>query len=70
MINFNLIKPALAYYLVDNWLTSFAYRIEVLDYLWIFVMSGLIALVIALLTVLYQAYHAATRDPVDAVKWE
>jgi putative ABC transport system permease protein len=65
-----IIAWPVAYYLVDNWLTSFAYRIEVLDYLWIFVMSGLIALVIALLTVLYQAYHAATRDPVDAVKWE
>jgi len=59
-----------AYYLVDRWLRSFAYRIEVLDYLWIFVVSGLLALVIALLTVLYQAYRAATRDPVEAVKWE
>jgi putative ABC transport system permease protein len=59
-----------AYYLVDRWLRSFAYRIEVLDYLWIFVVSGLLALVIALLTVLYQAYRAATKDPVEAVKWE
>jgi len=65
-----IIAWPVAYYLVDNWLTSFAYRIVVLDYIWIFFASGLIALAIALLTVLYQAYHAATRDPVDAVKWE
>ena len=59
-----------AYYLVDNWLQSFAYHIKVLDYAWIFLVSALIALVIALLTIVYNAYRAATRDPVDAVKWE
>jgi putative ABC transport system permease protein len=59
-----------AYFLVDNWLTTFAYRIELLDYFWIFLVSGLIALAIALLTVIYQAYIAATKDPVEAVKWE
>ncbi len=59
-----------SYYLVDRWLQSFAYRIEVLDYMWIFIISGLIALAIALVTVIYQAYRAATTDPVDAVKWE
>jgi putative ABC transport system permease protein len=60
----------IAYYLVDNWLQSFAYRIKVIDYAWIFIVSALIALAIALITVLYHAYRAATRDPVDAVKWE
>jgi len=59
-----------AYFLVDNWLRSFAYRIEVLDYPWIFIVSALIALAIAMITIVYQAYRAATRDPVDAVKWE
>ncbi len=59
-----------AYFLVNNWLQSFAYRIEVLDYAWIFLVSALIALAIALVTIVYQAYRAATRDPVDAVKWE
>jgi putative ABC transport system permease protein len=65
-----LIAWPIAYFLVDRWLESFAYRIRVTDYLWIFLVSGLIALVIALLTVLYQAYQAATKDPVDAVKGE
>jgi putative ABC transport system permease protein len=65
-----LIAWPVAYYLVDNWLQSFAYRIEVLDYAWIFLVSALIALAVALCTVVYQAYRAATRDPVNAVKWE
>ncbi len=65
-----LIAWPVAYFLVDNWLRSFAYRIEVLDYPWIFIVSALIALAIAMITIVYQAYRAATRDPVDAVKWE
>jgi len=60
----------IAYFLVDNWLQAFAYRIEVLDYTWIFIVSALIALAIALITIVYHAYRAATRDPVEAVKWE
>jgi putative ABC transport system permease protein len=59
-----------AYFLVDNWLESFAYRIEVLNYTWIFVVSALIALFIAQTTIMYHAWRAATKDPVDAVKWE
>jgi putative ABC transport system permease protein len=59
-----------AYYLVNRWLQSFAYRIEVFDYIWIFLVSALIALAIALCTIVYNAYHAASRNPVDAVKWE
>ena len=59
-----------AYFLVDNWLQSFAYRIAILDFIWIFLISALIALVVALLTIIYHAYRAATSNPVDAVKWE
>jgi putative ABC transport system permease protein len=65
-----IIAWPVAYFLVDNWLQSFAYRIDVFDYTWVFLVSALIALAIALLTVLYHAYRAATRDPVDSVKWE
>jgi putative ABC transport system permease protein len=65
-----LIAWPIAYYLVDNWLRSFAYRIHVLDYAWIFLVSALIALVIALLTIIYQAYRAAVNNPVETVKWE
>lgn len=59
-----------AYLLVDHWLHSFAYHIEIIGHAWIFIASALIALVIALLTVVYQAYRAATQDPVEAVKYE
>jgi putative ABC transport system permease protein len=59
-----------AYFLVEKWLQSFAYRIDLIDYAWIFLASALIAFIVALATIIYQAYRAATGNPVDAVKWE
>lgn len=60
----NLIAWPIAYYTLQNWLTNFAYRIDLS--LWIFVTSGLIAL----LTVGYQALRAALSNPVDALRHE
>ncbi|MBP6872719.1 MAG: ABC transporter permease [Bacteroidales bacterium] len=66
----SVIAWPVAWLLVDKWLQSFAYRIEILHFAWIFIASAVIALVIAQTTILYHAYRAATRNPVDAVKWE
>ncbi|NTV84913.1 MAG: hypothetical protein HGA23_11550, partial [Bacteroidales bacterium] len=60
----------ISYFVVDRWLESFVYRIEIFDYSWIFILSALIALVIAQVTISYHAYRAAMKNPVDAVKWE
>jgi putative ABC transport system permease protein len=65
-----IIAWPVSYILVDNWLQSFAYRIEVLDYAWIFIVAAMIAFIIALATIISQAYRAAVSNPVDAVKWE
>jgi putative ABC transport system permease protein len=64
----NLIAWPIAYYALQNWLSNFAYRIDLS--LWIFVTSGIIALLIALLTVGYQALRAALSNPVDALRHE
>lgn len=66
----SVIAWPVSYFIVENWLQSFAYRIKVLDYTWIFIVSALIALLIAQITISYHAYRAAARNPVDAVKWE
>ena len=57
-----------AYYAMSSWLGHFPYRINLT--LMPFLMGGLIALGIALATVLYQALSAAVSDPVDALKCE
>ncbi len=64
----NLIAWPIAYYAMENWLKNFAYRIG-LD-VWPFALGGLLALFIALITVSYQAWEAAHRNPVDALRDE
>jgi len=63
-----IIACPVAYYAMDKWLQNFAYKIE-LSW-WIFVLAGLIAMLIALLTVSIQSWRAATRNPVESLRYE
>jgi ABC-type antimicrobial peptide transport system permease subunit len=54
--------------LMARWLQTFAYHTS-LSW-WIFVLGGLIALAISVLTVGYQAYRAASQDPVNSLRYE
>jgi len=56
------------YLVMRRWLSDFAYRIEISW--WIFLMAGLVALLVALLTVSYQAIKAALADPVKSLRYE
>ena len=67
MIAFIMACP-IAYYAMNRWLQNFAYKTE-LSW-WVFVLSGLLALGIALLTVSWQSWKAATRNPVEALRYE
>ncbi|NIO20749.1 MAG: hypothetical protein GTN76_08440 [Candidatus Aenigmarchaeota archaeon] len=64
----NVIAWPAAYYFMHRWLQNFAYRINLS--IWIFILSGLTALVIALLTVSFQCIKAATANPVDSLRYE
>jgi putative ABC transport system permease protein len=66
-IAFVLATP-IAWYSMNKWLQSFAYRGE-LSW-WIFLLSGLIAFLIAFLTVSLQSWGAASRNPVEALRYE
>ncbi|WP_299287242.1 ABC transporter permease [uncultured Mucilaginibacter sp.] len=57
-----------AYWVMHNWLQSFAYRIDMSW--WIFALATLIALVIALATVSFQAVKAALANPVKSLRSE
>ena len=63
-----VISSPVAYYAMDKWLADFAYRINI--EWWIFVIAGFCALLIALLTVSYQAIKAALMNPVKSLKTE
>jgi len=64
----NLFAIPVAYYAIDRWLQNFAYRVT-LDW-WMFLISGGIAIVIALSTVSIQVVKAATANPVQSLKYE
>jgi|GEM_PF-3910469 len=64
----NLIAAPIAYYLMNQWLQSFAYRID-LGFS-IFFLSGMASLFIAVITVSYQSIKAATLNPVESLRYE
>ena len=64
----NVAAWPVAYYVMYRWLQGFAYRIP-LPW-WVFLLSGLLAILIALVTVSYQSIRAAVADPGQALKYE
>jgi putative ABC transport system permease protein len=63
-----LIAWPVGYYLMHTWLQNFAYRIGLgVD---TFLVASLLALIIAILTVAYQAIKAAVANPADSLKYE
>lgn len=63
-----IIASPIAWYFSDGWLNSFSYRIDVPW--WSFAIAGIVALVIAFITMSFQATKAAIANPVDSLKTE
>jgi putative ABC transport system permease protein len=63
-----LVAAPLSWFFVNGWLRGFAYRIG--SYWWIFLLAGVTALTIALLTVSFQAIKAALVNPVHSLRSE
>jgi hypothetical protein len=64
----SLVAWPLAYYVLVDWLADFSYRIDLS--ISVFILSTLLAIGVALITVSYQAWKAAQINPVDALKYE
>lgn len=63
-----IIAIPVAYYIVNRWLSNFPYKVDVSW--WVFILSGALALLVALLTVSLQSWKAASRNPVEALRYE
>jgi putative ABC transport system permease protein len=63
-----LIACPVAWYAMSNWLKNFAFKTSLAW--WIFALAGLVILGIAVLTVSWQSWRAATRNPVEALRYE
>jgi len=63
-----ILAVPVAWYVMNRWLENYAYRIQ-LSW-WIFTLAAIIAVVIAMITVSWQSWRAATRNPVEALRYE
>jgi len=63
-----IIACPVAWLVMNKWLENFAYKTNLS--LWIFALAGVMALGIALLTVSWQSWKAATKNPVEALRYE
>ena len=63
-----VVAVPIAWYAMHRWLENFAYKTE-LSW-WIFALAGLIAMTVAMITVTLRSYRAATRNPVESLRYE
>ncbi len=63
-----VIATPIAYFLMNSWLQNFAYKTE-LSW-WLFALTGIMVLLIALITVSWQTFLAARRNPIEALRYE
>ncbi len=63
-----VIACPVAWLVMHKWLENFAYKTS-LNW-WVFVLAGALSVIIAVLTVSYQSYKAAVRNPVEALRYE
>ena len=64
----NLVAWPVAYLITKKWIQNFAYHPGIS--LWIFLLSAAIALAVAVLTVIHQVSRAASRNPVNCLRYE
>jgi ABC-type antimicrobial peptide transport system permease subunit len=63
-----LIASPIAWWVMNKWLLDFAYRANI--NVWIFILAGIMILLIAILTISFQAIKAATTNPVKSLRTE
>ncbi len=64
----SLFSTPITYFIVDKWLESYAYKTPI--HAWFFLLSGTITLLITFITISWQSWKAATRNPVEALRYE
>lgn len=67
LVSFIFAVP-LSWFIMDKWLESFSYRIGLSP--WIFIASGAVSLLIAVVSIFFQTLHAARSNPADAIRAE
>ena len=66
----SVVAIPLSWWFINNWLSDFAYRIQALNYWYLFVLGSLLTLLIAIFTMSFRAVGAAKGDPADGLRYE
>ncbi len=64
----NIIACPIAYYAMNKWLQGFAYHTEILW--WMFALGAVLSVVVVVITIAYQSYKAATKNPAESLRYE
>jgi putative ABC transport system permease protein len=64
----NIIAWPVAYFVMNHWLKNFAYRISF--GIWIFLLAGCMALIVAIITISYQTVRASLANPAESLRYE
>lgn len=63
-----IMSAPIAFYISDKWLTEFAFRMDLS--IWIFLISGILALTLAFITISFRTIKTAKTDPVKSLRYE
>ena len=63
-----IIATPFSWYAMTQWLNEYAYRVEL--HWWVFAIAGTIALMIAVVTISFQAFKAARANPIKSLRTE
>lgn len=63
-----IISLPIAYYIVNAWLSNFPYKVNISW--WTFILAGAAAFAIAIITVSWQTWRAASRNPIESLRYE
>jgi putative ABC transport system permease protein len=65
-----VVASLIAYYAMDEWLSDFAYRININKDSWVFLVAAVVAAAVAFFTVALQSFKTAQANPINALRYE
>ena len=65
-----LLATPIAYFAINKWFESFAYHIVIVEHLWVFILSIVMSLLVAILTISFQTIKSAISNPINSLRSE
>lgn len=59
-----------AYFIIDKWLVLFPFKINILEYTWIFILASAVSIIVALLTIAARSFKTANSNPAESLRYE